>query len=143
MAMKAYANVEAYLADVPAAPRKHLETVRAAVKKIVPDATEGISYGLPAFKYRARPLLYYGATQKHLALYGGLPAGVDPAIVAKYDMSKGTIRFPLEKPIPAGLVKKIVLARRTEIDAKTGPSKRSATKPTAAAVRKQQTGRAP
>lgn len=126
MAMKAYATVDAYLRDVPAGPRAHLEAVRASVRKLSPDATETISYGLPTFKYKGKPLIYYGATAKHLALYGGLPAGMDAADVAKYDTSKGTIRFPLEKPIPAALVRKIVKGRMAEIDAKVGARKEAA-----------------
>lgn len=130
MAMKAYKTVDAYLKDVPEAPRTHLAKVRATVKTLAPDAGESISYGLPTFKYKGKPLIYYGATSKHLALYGGLPASVDPGIIAKYDTSKGTIRFPLDKPIPAALVKRIVKGRMAEIDAKAA-AKTAASKGTA------------
>ncbi len=138
MAMKAYKTVDAYLEDIPEAPRAHLAKVRESVKTLVPDAVESISYGLPTFKYKGKPLIYYGATSKHLALYGGLPASVDPSVIAKYDTSKGTIRFPLDKPIPATLVKKIVSARKAEIDAKTVAKKVTATQ---ASAKKKATAR--
>lgn len=132
MAMKAYKTVDAYLKDVPESPRAHLTKVRESVKALAPDAVESISYGLPTFKHKGKPLIYYGATGKHLALYGGLPASIDPGVIAKYDTSKGTIRFPLDKPIPPALVKKIVKARLAEIDAKPAfkPSKKATTKKT-------------
>jgi len=93
-----------------------LEAVRRAIKAAAPEAVEGISYGMPGFKYRGRPLVYFAAAKAHCALYG--PAVADYAEeLAGYDTSKGTIRFPPEKPLPESLVKKIVRARMKAIEA--------------------------
>jgi uncharacterized protein YdhG (YjbR/CyaY superfamily) len=123
MAMKAQATVDAYLNALPDDQREKLQNVRATVKAQVPDAVESMSYGLPTFKYRGKPLIYFGAAKQHLALYGAVWASMDPADLAKYDVSKGTIRFPLNKPIPATLVRKVVKARRAEIDAEAAVKK--------------------
>lgn len=115
------ADVEAYLAGVPEPARSTLQAVRAIVRATVPpEATEGISYGMPAFRYKG-PLVGYAAFPNHCGFYPMNPA----VIVAfadelkKYETSKGTIRFAVDEPLPAALVKKIVKARVAENTAKT------------------------
>ena len=113
------ATIEEYLAPLPADQRKALEKLRATIKSAAPDAAESISYGVPTFKHKGKPLIYFGAAKKHLSVYG-------PAVVAHedelagFDTSKGTIRFQPGKPLPAALVKKLVKERMMEIE--TGKS---------------------
>lgn len=116
------ADVEAFLAAVPEEARVTLEKLRRTIRATVPKATEAISYGVPAFKHQGRPLISYGATKTHCALYVMSPEVMRAHAVelAKYDTGKGTIRFSAGKPLPAALVRKLVKARIAEIE--TGES---------------------
>jgi uncharacterized protein YdhG (YjbR/CyaY superfamily) len=115
--MQTHTTVDAYLKDLPEQPRAQLEKLRARIRSVVPDAVESIAYGMPAYKYRGRPLIYFGAAKGHVGIYGAIPAAITAADLAKYETSKGTIRFPFGTAIPAGLVKKILRARIAEIEA--------------------------
>ena len=112
--------VEAYLAKVPEPARGTLEKMRTMIRAAVPkEATEGISYGMPAFKYR-KPLAGYAAFKDHCSLFpmsGAVVAAMKDEL-KDYVKSKGAIQFALEKPMPMALVKKIVKARLAEIDTK-------------------------
>jgi uncharacterized protein YdhG (YjbR/CyaY superfamily) len=121
-----------YLAKLPDDFRTALQDLRETIASVVPDADEGLSYGLPAFRI-GRPIVAYGATKKHCALYPLSPevqASFDKEL-ASFDQSKGTVRFQPDAPLPRTLVKKIVKARLAEIggDAtKKKATKKKATK---------------
>ncbi len=90
--------------------------VRATIRSAVPkDATEGISYGMPVFRYQG-PLLGYAAFPNHCGLYPMSPPVIEALAgeLQRYETSKGTIRFAIDKPLPAELIKKIVKARIEE-----------------------------
>lgn len=113
-------DVEAYLAGVPEPARRTLEKVRAIIRSAAPsDATEAISYGMPAFKYKGG-LMGYAAFTNHCSLFPMSPA----VIVAfadelkAFQTSKGTIQFPVDKPPSAALIKKLVKARVAENEAR-------------------------
>jgi uncharacterized protein YdhG (YjbR/CyaY superfamily) len=112
-------TVDGYLAALPADKRRTLVKLRAQIKAAAPEATEGISYGLPTYKLDGRPVVYFGAAAAHLSLYavGANDAQGRPlAELKKYDTSgKGTVRFPPDKPPPAALVNKIVRANVARI----------------------------
>jgi uncharacterized protein YdhG (YjbR/CyaY superfamily) len=109
-------TIDQYLAGIPDDARAALEKMRKAIKAAAPDAAEGLGYGMPSFKYRGRPLIYMAASKNHCALYG--PAVVEfQEDLTGYDASKGTIRFPPNKPLPAALVKKLVKSRMKDIEA--------------------------
>jgi uncharacterized protein YdhG (YjbR/CyaY superfamily) len=113
-------EVEAYLARVPEPARTTLQKIRATIRKAAPaEATEGISYGMPAFRYKGA-LLGYAAAANHCGLYPMNPAVIVAlaAELTNYETSKGTIRFAVDKPLPAALVKKIVQMRVAENDAR-------------------------
>jgi uncharacterized protein YdhG (YjbR/CyaY superfamily) len=118
--MKKAATVEEYLAQVPEPARTTLTTMRARIRAAAPkEATEKISYGMPAFYYDGW-LVAYAAFQKHCSLFP-----MNASLVAEfagelkgYKMSKGTIRFALDQPLPVALVRKIVKARVAENEAK-------------------------
>jgi len=109
-------DVDTYLGALPEEQRAALEKLRATIRAAAPDAAESISYGMPTFKYKGRPLIYFGAAKKHCALYG-MHMEAHREELQRYDTSKGTIRFPSGKPLPAALVKKLVKARMAEIEA--------------------------
>jgi uncharacterized protein YdhG (YjbR/CyaY superfamily) len=108
-------SVEDYLAKVPEPARSTLNKVRAAIRSVVPtETTEVISYGIPAFKHK-KVLVWYAAFSDHCSFF---PTGSIierfKAELQKYRLSRGTIQFPIDQPLPAALVKKMVKARLAE-----------------------------
>jgi uncharacterized protein YdhG (YjbR/CyaY superfamily) len=105
-------TVDQYFAAAPPAARRALKQIRAAIRSVVPpEATEIISYKIPAFRHK-RVLVWYAAFSEHCSLF---PTA---AVIAEfkdelkaYSTSKGTIHFPLDKPMPLALIKKMVKAR--------------------------------
>lgn len=119
------AAVDAYLAGVPDDFRAPLEALRRRIKAAVPDATQAIGYGVVMFKLHGHPLIGMGAAKKHCALYGAtdLASLGDPDLIAAlsaFDISKGTIRFTPERPLPASVVRRLVKARAAQIEARWG-----------------------
>lgn len=120
-------DLDSYLALLPASQRAALERVRDLLLATCPGATSHFGYGLPGFKYLGHPLLYLGATKNHCAIYGSVPAALSERF-AGFDVSRGTIRFTPERPLPAPLVKALVKAKMKESEARWGPAQpRSAT----------------
>jgi uncharacterized protein YdhG (YjbR/CyaY superfamily) len=104
--------VDEYLARVPDPAHRTLQKVRAAIRSAVPkDASETISYGIPAFKHQC-VLVWNAAFAKHCSLFP-TAAVIDSFKneLAGYTLSKGTIQFPTDKPLPVALVRKLVKAR--------------------------------
>jgi uncharacterized protein YdhG (YjbR/CyaY superfamily) len=118
--MKKAVSVDAYLADLPEEARATLEPIRRAIRAAAPKATETIAYGMPAFDYAGHPLVYFAAFKKHCSFFPASYAVMETFAgeMKRYDVEKGTIRFPIGKPLPATLVKKIVNARIRENDAR-------------------------
>lgn len=113
------ADIDAFLAGLPEGRREALEDLRRVIAAAAPEAEEGISYGVPAFKYRGRPLVSFGAGKDHCSFYVQSPTVMEAHRneLAGYDTAKGTVRFTPDKPLPADLVTKLVEARIAETDA--------------------------
>jgi uncharacterized protein YdhG (YjbR/CyaY superfamily) len=112
-------DIDEYLADVPEPTRSTLNKIRAMIRSAAPpEATEIISYRIPAFKYK-RVLICYAAFSDHCSLFPTSSIIEEFKDDLKgYVISKGTIQFPVDKPLPATLVKKIVKARVAQIERK-------------------------
>lgn len=114
------ASVDDYLAALPQDARAALARLRTQIKTAAPTATEGISYQVPMFKLNDKPLVSFGAASAHCAFYVMSPdvMRAHAAELERYEIGKGSIRFPASKPLPATLVTKLVKARIAEIKEK-------------------------
>jgi uncharacterized protein YdhG (YjbR/CyaY superfamily) len=112
-------NVDEYFAGVPEPTRSVLNKIRATIRSAVPpEATETISYRIPAFKHR-RVLVWFAAFSNHCSLFP--TASIIEAFkdeLEGFSTSKGTIHFPTDKPVPTALIKKLVKARVAKIECK-------------------------
>lgn len=107
-----------YLDSLPEPQRGAIAAVYARARALVPDATDGMGYGMPALRYRGKPLLAVKDSRVHLGLYPFSPAAIDAARddLAGFSLAKGTVRFTADRPIPEPLLDRIILARKAEID---------------------------
>jgi uncharacterized protein YdhG (YjbR/CyaY superfamily) len=107
-----------YLATVPEPQRAELARIRQFVRHTVPEVEESTSYGMPAFKYKQRPLLGFRASKNHLSVFPFSPEAVDAASgeLAGFELSKGTVRFTPDKPIPESALEQLLRHRLLEID---------------------------
>jgi uncharacterized protein YdhG (YjbR/CyaY superfamily) len=117
----AAAEIRAYLAALPPATRRRMQQIRAIIRASAPGAVEHFSYRIPGFRINDRALVWYAAFAHHTSLYPikaslAREHGID---LAGYETSTGTIRFPLAKPLPAALVKRLVKARVADVGEKT------------------------
>jgi uncharacterized protein YdhG (YjbR/CyaY superfamily) len=111
-------TIDEYLAGVPEPARSTLEKIRATIRSAVPtEATETISYQIPTFRYKG-PLVAFAAFSKHCSFFpmGASVLDAFESELKSFRTSKGTLHFPLDKPLPAALVKKLVKARIAQND---------------------------
>jgi len=111
------ADMRAYIAAAAPDKRAALRKLQKDILAAAPRAEEGVSYGMPAFRLDGRPLAAFAAAANHCSLYPMSAAVIraHAADLAAYDTSKGTIRFPPDKPLPSVLVRKIVKTRMAEL----------------------------
>ena len=120
MAMTMYASIPAYVAAQPKAAQGPLKKVRSAIRKAIPKAKESLSYKIPTYKIDDKVVLYFAGWAKHYSLY---PCGPELAAkfkkeLAPYEISKGTIRFPLSDDVPVKLIAAIAKFRAAEARAR-------------------------
>jgi len=129
MAKTGFKSVDDYISSHPEAVQRVLKRVRSTIRKAVPGAEELISYQIPTYKLRGRPVLYFAGWKQHYSLYpstGHLVAAFKDQLAA-YEISKGTIRFPLSEPVPMKLIESIAKFRAEEV-AERGKAKAAAPK---------------
>ncbi len=114
MMRKHFQTVDEYIADFPENVQNVLQQVRQTVREAAPDAKEAISYQIPAFQLNGN-LVWFAAFKDHIGFYPRA-SGIEAfkAKLSAYDISKGTVRFPLDKPIPIDLIREIVRFRVKE-----------------------------
>ena len=115
---KSLKNVDTYIAKAPKEVQDKLKELREIILKTVPDAQERISYGMPYYDYKGR-LAYFAAFKKHIGLY------VPPPIIEEYKnelkdykTATATVHFPIDKPLPITLIKKLIKARMIKNESK-------------------------
>jgi uncharacterized protein YdhG (YjbR/CyaY superfamily) len=110
------AEVDAYLSDLEEPKRSTLEQLRETILEVVPDAEEGISYGLPAFRVRGKVIAGFASFKNHLS-YLPHSGSVFPQLkeeLASYAMSTGALRFPVDAPLSKSLVKQLIDVRMAQ-----------------------------
>ena len=108
-------TIDAYLAPLSADKRATLEAIRKAIRSAAPKAEECISYGVPGFRLGGRLLVSFAAAMNHCALYPGAhPIDAHRDALSGYGTGRGSVRFPVDKPLPAALVRKLVKTRIAE-----------------------------
>jgi len=107
-------DIDAYISDFPESTQKLLQEVRSIVKQAAPVAAEVISYGMPAFRQDGM-LVYFAAFKNHIGFYP-IPSGIAAfkEDLSAFECTKGSVHFPLDKPLPAELITRIVTFRLSE-----------------------------
>ena len=123
-------TIDEYLALLTKDKRAALERLRKAIKAAAPAAAECISYQIPAFRLNGKLLVAFGAATNHCSFFpGALPVATHKDELKSYKTSKGTIRFPVERPLPAVLIRKLVRTRIAEHARKQAESPKGPKRP--------------
>jgi uncharacterized protein YdhG (YjbR/CyaY superfamily) len=109
-------TVTEYIAQFDGETRRRLEAMRQVILESAPSVSESISYGMPGYKLRGRPLVYFGGYPNHIGFYA-TPNGHEAFAkdFAPYKQGKGSVQFPHDKPLPLDLVKRVVIYRATQL----------------------------
>jgi|SRR3984957_5094132 uncharacterized protein YdhG (YjbR/CyaY superfamily) len=111
---KKFKTIDEYISSLPTGSKEKLEDLRKAIKQAAPKAEEVISYNMPAFKQHGI-LVFFAAYKTHIGFYPtASPIVIFKKELDKYEFAKGSVRFPLDKPIPLALIKKIVKFKMSE-----------------------------
>jgi uncharacterized protein YdhG (YjbR/CyaY superfamily) len=111
-------QIDAILAAAPKEHRAALKSLRAKVRKVVPEAVEAISYGMPAFKYKGKPLAGYASKKDHCSFFpmSGDIVGKLKKELGGFNTTKGGVQFQPDHPLSDSLIKKLLQARIKEIE---------------------------
>ena len=113
-------TVTKYINSFPANIQERLKQIRSTIQQIAPDAEESISYAMPAYKLKGKPLVYFAGYKNHIGLYA-TPSGHYQFAkeLSSYKQGKGSVQFPADQPLPLGLIEKIIQFRAEENRDKT------------------------
>jgi uncharacterized protein YdhG (YjbR/CyaY superfamily) len=126
MSRKIAKDMDDYISSFPKEVQALLQQVRNTIKKAAPGAEEKISYGIPAFNLNNRYLVYFAGFKNHISVYPAPRESEEfKEKLAKYKGGKGTVQFPLDKPLPLGLITQIVKFKVKEKNELTSLSKRT------------------
>ncbi|MCX6225783.1 MAG: DUF1801 domain-containing protein [Bacteroidia bacterium] len=121
-----FKNIDEYILTFPPETQKILGEIRAAIRKEAPDATEAISYQIPTFKLNGKNLVYFAGYKNHIGFYP-VPSGMEAfkKELSSYKQGKGSVQFPVDKPLPLELISEIVKFRVLEnLEKAAGKAKR-------------------
>jgi uncharacterized protein YdhG (YjbR/CyaY superfamily) len=110
-----FRTIDEYIETFPREIQPTLRKIRETIRKAAPEAVEAISYQMPTFKLKGKNLVHFAAFEHHIGFYP-TPSGIEAfeAELSKYKSGKGSVQFPIDKPVPYDLVRRIVLARVKE-----------------------------
>jgi uncharacterized protein YdhG (YjbR/CyaY superfamily) len=110
-------EIDHYLATLDEPKRSTLEAVRRSIMEVVPGAEQCISYGMPAFNVQGKTVAGFAAFKNHLSYlpHSGSVLATLPDDIGPYETSKGSLKFPIDKPLPKRLVKKLIMTRMREL----------------------------
>ncbi|MFA6401918.1 MAG: DUF1801 domain-containing protein [Salinivirgaceae bacterium] len=110
-----YRNVNEYIFSFPRNIQELLEQIRHTIKLVATEAEESIAYGMPAYKLNGKPLVYFAAFKNHIGFYATPTGHLEFAKeLSDYKQGKGSVQFPLDKPLPLDLISRIVAFRAKE-----------------------------
>ena len=109
-------TVSNYIQSFPEPVKILLEQIRNVIKETAPEAEESISYGMPAYKIKGKPLVYFAGYKNHIGFYA-TPTGHKAFAeeLSQYKQGKGSVQFPLNEPIPFDLIKRIIIFRKINL----------------------------
>ena len=111
------ASVDAYIATFPESVQKNLERIRMTVIRAAPKAEETISYGMPAFRYKGKVIIYFAGYKNHIGVYATpLAHAAFQKELSGYKQARGSVQFPLDQPMPLDLIKRMVQFRIKQQD---------------------------
>ena len=117
-------DIDEYLQDFPEDIQEQLQGIRHSIRKVAPEAVECINYGIPTFKFHGN-LVHFAAYKTHIGFYPGASGIAEfKKELAPYPTAKGTVQFPLDKPLPLELISDIVIFRLDENIRKANPAKK-------------------
>lgn len=115
MISKTPTNIDEYIANFSEEIQILLNQVRSTIKQAAPDAEESIGYGMPAYKLKGRPLVYFAGYKNHVGFYATPTGHAEFAKeLSKYKQGKGSVQFPIDQPMPLNLIFQIVEFRVIE-----------------------------
>ena len=119
--------IDQFVSTYPPEVQTILQKIRKLIQKSAPGAEEAMSYGIPTFKLNGKNLVHFSAFKEHIGFYP-TPSGIEKfkKELSAYEGAKGSVKFPLNKPIPYALITKIVQFRVKEVTAQTAPKKKTA-----------------
>ncbi len=115
--LKVAEDVDAYIASAPEAAREKLSQIRAVFRDVAPQAEEGISYHMPYYRYHGGMLGGFAAYEGHVSLFGAFPEEMREEL-RPYKTGRGSVQFPLDRPLPVDLIAKLVRAHMKMNEAK-------------------------